>query len=78
MIVKSGCRCPDHNKEEGGKPNSDHLTGEGIDIKATTGRMKYRIIMQALWEGIHRIGIGKNFVHLGINKDNPQRVIWVY
>lgn len=78
LMVTSGCRCPMHNTTEGGKPTSDHITGEGIDLKALTSRDRFIIIHTALSLGITRVGIAKTFIHLGINAKNPQMVIWRY
>jgi len=33
VSITSGCRCPDHNKREGGSERSQHLTGRAADIK---------------------------------------------
>ncbi len=77
MIAKSGCRCPSHNKSEGGEETSDHLTGEGVDLKAIHSHTRYIIISTAFDFDLKRIGARyENFIHLGINKDNPQEVIW--
>jgi len=76
--VNSGYRCPKHNKDEGGKPSSDHLSGRGADIKAATGREKFLIVNAALNTGITRIGVGENFIHLGDGQNNPKRVLWTY
>ena len=78
VIINSGVRCHAHNLEEGGKPNSDHLTGDGIDIHCTTSRLRYHILRSAIEAGVNRIGIGSNFIHLGISDDNPQQVVWTY
>jgi len=78
FVIKSGCRCPTHNQNEGGKPTSDHLTGEGVDIKAIGGYKKFMIVSRALEHGICRIGVGNSFIHLGTNQTNPQNVFWTY
>lgn len=78
FIVRSACRCISWNKHEGGKPRSDHLTGDGIDIKATTDYKRFKIIQEAIFRGINRIGMGKNFVHLGMRKSNPKERAWLY
>ena len=78
FVVISGCRCDKHNKEVGGKHTSDHLTGEGVDIKATNSMDRFRIIDAALAAGFRRIGVGRNFIHLGNAKHNPQDVMWLY
>lgn len=78
FAVRSACRCIEHNKKEGGKPRSDHLTGDGIDIKATTNYQRFKIIQDAIFRGIDRIGIGRSFVHIGIRKGNPKERTWLY
>jgi hypothetical protein len=83
FIVNSGVRTKVHNLEEGGKPNSDHLVkydgyAHGVDIAADTGVHRFKIVQSALSNGITRIGIGSNFIHLGNWTGNPQNVIWTY
>ena len=33
VIINSGCRCPEHNRSEGGAEHSRHLTGKAADIR---------------------------------------------
>ena len=33
VIITSGCRCPEHNEDEGGSENSQHLYGKAADFK---------------------------------------------
>lgn len=33
VAVTSGCRCPEHNRAEGGSKNSYHLYGKAADVK---------------------------------------------
>ena len=78
FIVRSACRCIKHNKDVGGKPRSDHLTGDGIDIKATTNYQRFKIIQEAIFRGVQRIGIGRSFIHLGMRQGNPKERMWLY
>jgi hypothetical protein len=83
FIVNSGVRTIVHNLAEGGKPNSDHLVkydgyAHAVDIAFTTGTQGFKILNSALKNGITRIGIGSNFIHLGNWAGNPQNVIWTY
>jgi len=78
FYIRSGSRCEHHNKEVGGKPWSDHLTGEGVDIKITTSQQWFKIIFFAIHLGFKRVGMGETFVHLGIKKTNTQAVMWFY
>ena len=77
LIARSGCRCEAWNTHEGGEEESDHLTGEGVDLKAIHSHTRYIIISTALEMGITRLGTRyKTFIHLGISSHNPQEVIW--
>lgn len=78
FVVRSACRCVSRNKNEGGKPRSDHLTGEGIDIKATDNYMRFMIISHAVFAGVTRLGLGRSFIHLGIREGNPKKRFWFY
>ena len=83
FIVRSGCRCPQHNKDEGGTENSDHLATDdwacqGADIECLSSHNRYKIVDAALQVGFRRIGIAKTFIHLGDADRNPQNVIWTY
>jgi len=78
FIVNSACRCEEHNAAVGGRPTSDHLTGQGMDIIAETSFARWRIIHSAIAAGIRRIGIGRTFVHLGDNLNNPSPRMWIY
>jgi uncharacterized protein YcbK (DUF882 family) len=78
LIVTSGFRCPKHNKEVGGSATSSHLKGLAWDVAVDNSRLRYRVIQSALTRGITRIGVGKGFLHLDIDRAKDQRVIWLY
>ena len=78
LIADSGCRCFTHNKKEGGADSSDHLPGEGVDLRAIHSHTRFIILEMAFEYGIRRIGLAKTFIHIGINKANPQEVFWIY
>lgn len=78
FIIRSGSRCPEHNKNSGGAPNSDHLTGHGSDIEAKSGRKKFIVENTLRESGFNRMGRGKTFVHVGDDPKNPPDVYWTY
>jgi uncharacterized protein YcbK (DUF882 family) len=63
--VNCGYRCPKHNKEVGGVPNSQHLYGIAADIDASRWGVDE---LADLAEQRNADGIGKyygsNFVHI--------------
>ena len=78
LIITSGYRCEEWNRKVGGSPTSSHLKGLAVDIGIDRSRLRYRVIEAAIRLGFHRIGIGKDFVHLDIDRQKDARVIWVY
>jgi len=76
--INSGYRCEKHNKEVGGVPESEHTTGEGADIAVTDSYHRFLILSSLLEVGFDRIGIGKDFIHVGYSIHLPSEVIWTY
>jgi len=77
LVIRSGSRCVEHNKAVGGKADSEHLIGLGVDIECLTSSYRY-LILPILFKRFSRIGIGKDFIHVGIDKFKPQKVSWPY
>ncbi|MFH2013817.1 MAG: D-Ala-D-Ala carboxypeptidase family metallohydrolase [Patescibacteria group bacterium] len=83
IIIISGFRTEEYNEKlinAGYKasPDSSHKKGFAVDIKVTTSTFRAELIKNALSLGINRIGISRRFVHLDVDPDKPQNVIWLY
>jgi hypothetical protein len=78
VVASSVLRCAYWNEHEGGKPDSDHLTGDGADLRATTSGERYQLVKAALKRGARRVGIHKSFVHVGTRSDLAPDVMWLY
>lgn len=82
FIVRSWCRCEKHNKAQGGKENSAHLTGEAVDIAFKNSNECFVIIRALLDAGFVRLGINfdKGFIHCDTAKSDkhPQCVLFKY
>ena len=78
LIITSGNRCKFWNKKSGGKDNSEHLTGEGADLKCLNSTGRYTLLECAMQAGFTRLGVGEDFVHVGVSKELSQKVIWTY
>ncbi len=74
----SGFRCYDCNLKAGGVKNSAHCQGLAVDVRASTSGERFHILYWALDLNFKRIGIGRNFIHLDIDYDLPQHVVWLY
>lgn len=81
--VSSGYRCEKCNEAAGGAKNSAHKRGEAFDVHYDNGSELYLILKHLLSNGvsIHRIGIGKTFVHFDIGSESDgytQDIVWLY
>jgi len=81
LTVTSGYRCPKHNaKVSSTGSTGPHTTGRAIDIKADS-RLRFLLIQAALKQGITRIGVADNFIHidnLGELDGFPSPRVWNY
>ena len=73
----SGCRCEVYNRRVGGVENSEHMIGEAADIWAPGSAAKLSIVEAAVACGVHRIGVGRTYVHLGVSAHHPPG-LWGY
>lgn len=78
MTVNSGYRCEAHNKAEGGRPASAHLSGYAADIAVSGARQRSELLDAARRAGFNRIGIARSFVHVDCGPDLPEDVVWLY
>ncbi|MBF0516964.1 MAG: peptidase M15, partial [Nitrospirae bacterium] len=78
LKITSGCRCVSHNKAVGGKSDSAHLKGLAVDIAIDNSHERYLVTKAAITAGIERLGIGTSLIHLDIDKDKQQEVVWLY
>ena len=68
IIINSACRCPEHNKKVGGKPESYHLKKNGckaIDwtIKDKEKLRRFGAFMDELWSGGWHYYPEEKFIH---------------
>lgn len=80
LTINSGYREPEHNDKVGGVKDSEHTydPAEGVDVLCKQGVTRYKMLQWLFKQDIRRIGIGKEFVHIGIAEDKPQNVVWHY
>jgi uncharacterized protein YcbK (DUF882 family) len=80
IIITSGYRHWTHPVEaRKGHTTGEHTRGTCCDIACTSGADRYQIVQLALQLSFPRIGIAKNFIHLGIGGAGlPSPTIWDY
>lgn len=79
LKINSAYRSPEYEKRMGRNGSSSHCLGKAVDIHCINNRHRYHIVKFALQNGINRIGIYKNFIHLdcAIHKDGKTpNIIW--
>ena len=76
--ITSGYRTEKHNDKVGGTPNSIHLKGLAADIACASSVDRYHLINCLLDVGFKRIGIANTFIHVDIDTEKANEVIWTY
>ena len=78
ITVTSGFRTESHNEKVGGVSSSSHLKGLAIDVACVTSKDRFEMLTALLEVGFNRIGIASTFIHVDIDKNKSQNVIWTY
>ncbi len=76
MIITSGYRCEEHNKEVGGIEDSAHKKGLAADIKCEDSSYRFLLVNALIKVGFKRIGRYDNFIHCDLDESKPQKVMW--
>mgnify|MGYP002700500222 FL=1 len=81
--IASGYRCEFHNKGVGGSPKSSHILGLAADIVIPDSVYAFQL-MKAIFDSgrFQRVGYGKMsgtlVLHVDVDLDKPQEVLWGY
>jgi len=78
FIINSGYRTKQHNKRVNGSNNSSHLKGLAADINTINIINRFRIVNALLSAGFDRIGIHQGFIHVDLDNQKSNGVIWLY
>ena len=78
FVINSAYRTPEHNAKIGGKPNSSHLKGLAVDIRANDSSTRYIVLNALIRVGFNRIGVASSFIHVDDDKEKANNVIWTY
>jgi len=76
--IRSGFRTKLHNARVGGKVNSEHLTGEGVDVICLGSEERFYMLQAAAYAGFDRIGVKGDMIHLGVSTTLPTPRFWLY
>jgi uncharacterized protein YcbK (DUF882 family) len=78
IVVTSGFRTESHNEKVGGVSSSSHLKGLAIDVACIRSKDRFEMLTALLEVGFNRIGVASTFIHVDVDKNKSQNVIWTY
>ena len=81
--ITSGFRCKEYNEDLirrnfKASRNSSHLKGLAADISVKDSKSRFIVINSLLLAGFTRIGIADTFIHVDLDLEKTQNVIWTY
>lgn len=78
FVLNSAFRCPAWNAHPDvrGEPDSAHLSGHAVDISATYGKLRFRVVSGLLAAGFTRMGIYPWGIHVDDDPTKPEGTIW--
>ena len=77
FIINSAYRSPNHPLSIK-NPTSSHIKGLAVDISVKDSRQRFLILDALIAVGFNRIGIAGTFIHVDLDLDKSQNVIWTY
>jgi hypothetical protein len=77
FVINSAYRSPNHPLSVK-NPTSSHIKGLAVDIKATDNATRFKIVEGLISVGFTRIGIADTFVHVDLDFNKRQNIIWTY
>ena len=77
--INSGYRCLQHPNTKDSPTSSHYVGGCAADISVKSSRERFMLLDLIIRHDLFdRIGIGKDFLHLDIDKDKDKMVAWLY
>ena len=77
FIINSAYRSPKH-PESIKNPTSSHIKGLAVDISVRDSVTRFKVLNALIAVGFNRIGIAGTFIHVDLDLDKSQNVIWTY
>ena len=78
FVINSGARDMAHNRTIGGSATSSHILGKAVDIECRSSSDRMTMLSALLETGFNRIGVANNFIHVDIDEEKPQNLMWTY
>lgn len=76
--INSAFRTVENELANGRDGTSSHTKGLAVDISATNSTTRFKIISSLIDVGFTRIGIRHDFIHVDMDNEKSQEVMWTY
>lgn len=77
FVITSGKRTPEENERVMGVEASAHIKGLAVDLRCSDSVSRYKMLNALLLVGFKRLGVYDRHVHVDLDPDLPQEVVWV-
>tara|TARA_R110000737_G_C14243936_1_gene425324 strand:- start:197 stop:520 length:324 start_codon:yes stop_codon:yes gene_type:complete len=77
FAINSAYRSPTHPLSIK-NPTSSHIKGLAVDISVKDSNTRFKVLDALIAVGFTRIGIANSFIHVDMDFDKSQNVIWTY
>ena len=77
FVINSAYRSPTHPLSIK-NPTSSHIKGLAVDISVKDSNTRFKVLDALIAVGFTRIGIANSFIHVDMDFDKSQNVIWTY
>ena len=77
FAINSAYRSPTHPLSIK-NPTSSHIKGLAVDISVKDSNTRFKVLDALIAVGFTRIGIASSFIHVDLDFDKSQNVIWTY
>tara|TARA_R110002111_G_scaffold219870_2_gene282024 strand:- start:564 stop:887 length:324 start_codon:yes stop_codon:yes gene_type:complete len=77
FVINSAYRSPTHPLSIK-NPTSSHIKGLAVDISVKDSNTRFKVLDALIAVGFTRIGIANSFIHVDMDLDKSQNVIWTY
>ena len=77
FAINSAYRSPTHPLSIK-NPTSSHIKGLAVDISVKDSTTRFKVLDALIAVGFTRIGIANSFIHVDLDFDKSQGVIWTY
>lgn len=77
LVLSSAYRCKAHNESlKEAVEDSSHTKGKAVDIKCLDSKTRFKILKAAFEVGFRRIEPRETWIHLDVDTDKPQDVVF--